>query len=123
MPDLFEGVSMPRSRSPSAEPEQRRFVLPSDLAGAIKHLDDGQLDILLQAVTVEAQRRRKPKTAKQNKSVTKKKKPKTASVQIPQGQVNLIRAAFKAGVKPSAIALQLRVPPSMVQRVLKAKPD
>ena len=123
MPDLFEGVSTPRSRSSSAAPEPRRFVLPSDLAGALVALNDDQLDNLIQAATVEVQRRRKRTTDGQSKTVAQKKKSKAAPVQVPQGQVNLIRAAFKAGVKPAAIARQLRISPSVVQRVLKEKPN
>jgi hypothetical protein len=118
MPDLFEGVTTPRSRSSSVSSEQKRFVLPGNLAGAVKNLDDAQLDTLHQTVTAEAKRRGRLPNEKQKKAVSKKK-PKAAPVQVPQGKANLIRAAIKAGVKPGAIARQLGVSPSVVQHVLK----
>ena len=121
MPDLFEGVTTPRSRSSSVSSEQRRFVLPSDLAAAVKNLDDDQLDTLLKTVTAEGKRRGRLPTEKQKKPVAKKK-PKAVPVQVPQGKANLIRAAIKAGVKPGVIARQLGVSPSVVQHVLKEKP-
>ena len=120
-PDLFEGVSTPPSRSPSVSSEQRRFVLPSDLTGAVKNLNDDQLDTLLRTVTAEAKRRRMLPNEKQKKPVSKKK-PKAVTVQVPQGKANLIRAAIKAGVKPGALARQLGVSLSVVQHILKEKP-
>ena len=130
IPDLFEGVSTPPSRSPSAvhkQPiEQRRLVLPDDLPGSLKHLGDDQLDALHKAMTAELRRRGKQPTEKQRDPITRKKKaassrsqPSNAeTVQVPLGQMNLIRASFKAGVKPGAIARQLGIPLSVVRRVL-----
>jgi hypothetical protein len=45
-------------------PQQRHF-LPEDLAGALKRLDDVEIDALLVAVTTEAERRRPPSPAKE----------------------------------------------------------
>jgi DNA invertase Pin-like site-specific DNA recombinase len=47
---------------------------------------------------------------------------KTASGfdEIPEGKANLIRASFKAGVKPAAIARTFRISRSLVNRVLSA---
>ena len=130
IPDLFEGVSTPASGSPSTvrkqAVEQRRLVLPDDLPGSLKHLGDNQLDALHQAVTAELRRRGKLPTAKRSDLITKKNKaassrskpPKVEPVQVPQGQMNLIKAAFKAGIKPSAIARQLGISLSVVRRVL-----
>ena len=44
---------------------QPRYLLPSDLAGALKRLDDAEIDTLLAAVTTEAERRgrRAPRSA------------------------------------------------------------
>ena len=39
---------------------QPRYALPSDLAGSLRHLDDGQLDRLMRAVAEEARRRGRP---------------------------------------------------------------
>lgn len=122
MPDLFDGVAAPRTRSTSVSSKPGRFVLPGDLVGALKTLNDAQLDTLLKTVAEEVKRRGKLPTEKQKKPVTKKK-PNAAAVQVPQGKANLIRAAIKAGVKPGAIARQLGVSPSVVQRVLKEDTD
>ena len=56
MPDLFDGVAKPRGRSSSMSSNPGRLVLPGDLAGALKSLDDDQLDALLKTVTTEAKR-------------------------------------------------------------------
>ena len=129
-PDLFEGVSTPPSRSPSAvrkQPvEQRRLVLPDDLPGSLKYLGDDQLDALHQAMSAELRRRGKPPTEKRSDLITKKNKaassrskpPKVEPVQVPLGQMNLIRASFKAGIKPGVIARQLGITLSVVRRVL-----
>jgi hypothetical protein len=64
-PDLFSAPSTrkaPESVSPSqVEPDNQtsppRHFLPKDLAGALKRLDDAEIDALLSAVTAEAGRR------------------------------------------------------------------
>jgi hypothetical protein len=47
---------------------QQRHFLPEDLAGALKRLDDVEIDALLAAVTTEAERRgrRRPARRKRN---------------------------------------------------------
>jgi DNA invertase Pin-like site-specific DNA recombinase len=40
--------------------------------------------------------------------------------EIPEGRANLIRASFKAGVKPAAIARTFRISQSLVDRVLSS---
>jgi len=114
-PDVFEGV--PTTEPPSPSSHRKSFLLPSDLATAIKHLDDAQLDTLFNTVRAELDRRGKQTTDKKGERVTKKR-PKDVPVQVPPGQISLIRAALKAGVKPGAIARQLRISPSVVRRVL-----
>ena len=125
-----ESVSTPASRSPAAvrkrPVEQRRLVLPDDLPGSLKHLGDDQLDALHQALTAELRRREKLPTEKRSDPITKKKNPSSSHpkplkgepVQIPRGQMSLIRASFEAGVKPGAIARQLGISMSVVRRVL-----
>ena len=56
MPDLFSvGPSSSKTNSkPEAAP---RVVLPKDLPGAMRHLDDRELDLLLRAAKDEARRR------------------------------------------------------------------
>ena len=92
----------------------RAISLPKDLAGALKHLDDAELGTLLAAVTAETERRRlRP---------TRGKAPKTRQPEdnsrLTSGQQNAVRAAFKAGVKPSAIARQFRISQSEIRKAL-----
>ncbi len=54
----------------------------------------------------------------------RKEEPATAPPGIAgltQAQVNLVQAAFKAGVKPSAIARQFSISPKLIQKVLAKK--
>jgi hypothetical protein len=93
-----------------------RHVLPSDLPAAIKHLNDQELGQLMAAVTAEQERRGKksPSHAK-----TAGKRPvEAASVSLTPGKLSAVRAAFKAGVRPSKIAKQFGVSQSDVRKVL-----
>src|ERR1700693_2795318 len=122
----------PSSRPPSASstdaPSAARVTLPSDLAGSLKYLDDAQLQKLLQAVTVEIDRRRQgaPTTAaatgtsSQGQSAAFRNKKIREIEEIPEGRANLIRASFKAGVKPATIARTFRISQSLVNRVLRS---
>ena len=76
-PDLFSALPTVTTAGPSAVPKgkagpnspasQQRHFLPEDLAGALKRLDDVEIDALLAAVTTEAERRgrRPPSPAKE----------------------------------------------------------
>ena len=65
--DLFSALPAVTAAGPSADPKgkagpdslasQQRHFLPEDLAGALKRLDDVEIDALLAAVTAEAERR------------------------------------------------------------------
>jgi hypothetical protein len=97
----------------------RRHVLPKDLPAAIKQLDDQELDRLLAAVLAEQKRRgRKPAV-----SVETRDKPRieVVAVHLTPGKMNAVRAAFKAGVKPSQIARQFGVSQSDVRKALAAR--
>jgi hypothetical protein len=80
-----------------------RHVLPKDLPGAIKQLDDQELDRLFAAVVAEQKRRGKKTPAPIE---TPFAAPDAAVVHLAPGKMNAVRAAFKAGVKPSQIARQ-----------------
>ena len=72
-------------------------------------LDDAEIDLLLSAVTTEAQRRgRLPKRQPQAdaKLTGGRAAREEISHGLTKGKLNAVRAAFKAGVKPSAIARQ-----------------
>jgi hypothetical protein len=90
-----------------------RHVLPSDLDAAIRHLDDEELDKLVLAALGERSRRKKL-------SVPEESQPKrrAEAVALPQGKLNAVRAAFKAGVTPARIAREFGISQSDVQRAL-----
>jgi hypothetical protein len=128
-------VLKPSSRAPSASatdaPTGARVTLPSDLAGSLKYLDDAQLQRLLQAVTVEIDRRRRgtkdkiataaaTRTSAHGQSAALRNR-KTGEIdEVPEGRANLIRASFRAGIKPAAIARTFRISQSLVNRVLSS---
>jgi hypothetical protein len=94
--------SLPANAEATALP--KRHILPKDLPGAIKQLDDQELDRLFAAVVNEQKRRdRKPSATTQTSD---KPRVETAAVHLTPGKMNAVRAAFKAGVKPSQIARQ-----------------
>jgi hypothetical protein len=118
--------------SATAAPSPRRVTLPGDLAGSLKYLEDAQLQRLLEAVTVEIDRRNQaPPERKTVTAAATKTSPQVQSAasrnmkireieEIPEGRANLIRASFKAGIKPAAIARTFRISQSLVNRVLAA---
>ena len=91
----------------------RRIRLPSDLPRSLEYLDDAELRKLRDAVNDEIARRGQKGVAKGSVRPADEE-----AVRIPEGQVNLIRASFKAGLKPAAIARTLGMSLSVVRRVL-----
>ena len=133
-PDLFSAPPTAPAAGPSAVPKRKavpdnlafqpRHFLPKDLAGALRRLDDAEIDLLLAAVSSEAERRgrRRPSPAKEK--LTSAGKPQRqepledAVGSLTTGKLNAVRAAFKAGVKPSAIARQFGISQSDVRKAL-----
>ena len=116
----------------ASAPPLARVTLPSDLPGSLKCLDDAQLRRLLDAVTVEINRRNQgdakkkeatpalAETLAKRESVPVSYKTTSAIDEIPEGKANLIRASFRAGIKPLAIARTFRISQSLVNRVLNS---
>jgi hypothetical protein len=96
-----------------------RYVLPNDLNGAIRRLDDQELDRLASAVDEERSRRKKPPVAEEGQQ--RQRHAEGGAVSLPQGKLNAVRAAFKAGVTPARIAREFGVSRSDVQRALADK--
>jgi DNA-binding transcriptional regulator YiaG len=141
-PDLFStdtvrDASPPPSKPGAAEAatdtSSRRHFLPKNLRHAVKQLNDGELDELLEVTFDEARRRgRLPRsigtdstsTSRRPSDLVTKRSPPTDKrrqvdideVPMTGGQVSAIRAAFKAGVTPSQIARHFRVSQSNVRR-------
>ena len=113
-----------KARPNSLAPPQRHF-LPTDLAGALKGLDDVEIDALLAAVTTEAERRgrRPPSPAKEGpvadaRPQRRQEVTEDGAGSLTTGKLNAVRAAFKAGVKPPAIARQFGISQSDVRKAL-----
>jgi hypothetical protein len=103
-------------------------------------LSDGELDELFEAAFDEAMRRGRlppsvrtemPLPALRPSELTTKRLPQTekrrrvdiAEVSLTRGQVNAIRASFKAGITPSRIARQFGVSLSNVRKALATDPS
>lgn len=88
-----------------------------NLPSALSHLDDDQLGRLVGAVKVELERRGKKAPIRQ--TIERKPPAEDGTPPLAFGKLNAIRAAFKAGVKPSAIAKQFGISQADVRRALK----
>jgi len=116
-------------REPKPDPaSQSRHLLPRDLAGALKRLENAEVDALLAAVTAEARRRGRAAPTSQRgeppADVTSRSREPGADIGAPSlttGKLNAVRAAFKAGVRPSAIARQFGISQADVKSALAAQ--
>ena len=139
-PDLFsthmvQDGSPPTRRASAkeapADTATQRHVLPRDLPNAVKYLTDTELDLLITTSVQEAKRRgRLPPSAQPNptdepvakqSSSRHKGQTEVANVSFTRGQVNAVRAATKAGIKPSQIARQFGISQSDVRKVLASR--
>jgi hypothetical protein len=129
MPDLFSTATQSRADEPPASGLKNKTILhgqgaapkhllPKDLAGSLQRLEDREIDTLLAAVTAEADRRgrlpkQQTKTRLSERRIAAEEHPR-----LTKGKLNAVRAAFKAGVKPSAIARQFGISQSDVKKAL-----
>ena len=88
------------------------LALPANLGRPLRHLDDGDLDRLLEAVAAEARRRGRTDGKTTGARARGKAAPVTA------GQEKLILAASEAGLTPAAIAREFRLSRAQVEGVL-----
>jgi hypothetical protein len=143
-PDLFSTGRLdgsPSNNPPEALPRRppRRTALPKDLPRAIRYLEDRELDWLLRAATEETKRRGRPMPMAEasptntppasSEPIPKQTKPPgrpthqrqiRPAAALTKGQVNAVRAAFKAGVTPSRIARQFGLSQSDVRKALSS---
>ena len=96
----------------------QRHVLPKDLANAIKYLGDEELDRLIAGALAEM-RRRGRRLPSDNRASEMAADLTTAS--LTRGQLNAVRAAFKAGITPARIARQFGLSQSDVRKALASK--
>src|SRR5438045_1733554 len=102
-----ERDSLPLQADEPAREAPSTYQLPRNLPNALSHLDDDQLERLLSAVNVEFERRGKKASIRQK--IERKPGVEDGAPPLAFGKLNAIRAAFKAGAKPSAIAKQFGV--------------
>jgi hypothetical protein len=115
----------------ATETAPKRYILPKNLRNAIKHLSDGELD-LMHAATLEEMKRRgrrpkneetespaRPDIAKiQPPPIERRRHVDTTEIPLTRGQINAVRAAFKAGITPPRIARQFGISQSNVRKAL-----
>ena len=131
-PDLFSTDAVGATASPTAKQvssaQKQRHALPKDLPNAVKYLTDRELDLLITASLEEAKRRgrsppgvqaKTPDEPVSNRSSSRnKRQADLTTVSLTRGQVNAVRAAFKAGITPSRIARQFGISQSDVRKAL-----
>jgi hypothetical protein len=129
-PDLFELNAAPKT--PVAGTQTSRatpsVLLPNDLEASLATLNDRDFELLLVAVTKEAARRGdrvKVPDAPTNATIPVKLSPKSErkaplAHDIPIAKANLVHAAFKAGVKPAAIARQFGISHALIRELLRS---
>src|ERR1700720_4171998 len=139
-PDLFstnaarDASPSPTATEPTTNKSSQRHILPKNLRHAIRQLSDGELDELFEAAFDEAKRRgRLPRdvetdsapssrpshlATKRTPSADKQREVDISKVSLTLGQVNAVRAAFKAGITPSRIARQFGISQSDVRKAL-----
>jgi hypothetical protein len=104
-------------------------MLPNDLETSLRSLDPTEFDRLLVSVMKEAARRKhEVATSPSLQDATpvaptdaesRQLKP-TSTHGLTAGKANLVRAAFKAGVKPTTIARQFGVSQAVIREVLRS---
>jgi predicted DNA-binding protein (UPF0251 family) len=148
-PDLFSTDTVRDASPPPSKPSAattvadnsaQRHILPKNLRHAVKQLSDGELDELCEAAFDEAKRRGRlprcigtdstPSSHRPSDLVTKRSLPidkrrqgDTAEVPLTRGQLNAVRAAFKAGITPSRIARQFGISQANVRKALASDPS
>ena len=119
--------------SPGSGPDRREkrpgIALPADLGRSLRLLDNAQLDRLMKAVADEVRRRGRNapdrpsvagRSASSIQAKTARAKPTGPdnAATVTSGQQRLILAAYKASLKPAAIAKEFRVSRATVQNVI-----
>ena len=123
--DLFSSPSRSSESTSTQEPttpRAARYVLPKDIGNSVRHLSDRDLDLLAQACIRERKRRGEKPAPPVVEQATKPSLAVGAKpVPLTTAQVGAVRAAFKAGVKPPAIARQFRLSKAQVREALSPK--
>jgi DNA invertase Pin-like site-specific DNA recombinase len=103
-----------------------KYLLPKNLTSGIRQLTDQEFDRLLAAVLTEQKRRGKKLPA--SGKASRKPPVREFGPPLAPAKLNAVRAAFKAGVRPSRIARQFGISHADVRKALargtpKRSPD
>ena len=113
-PNLFSAAAVGDTSAPpklpgteaATEIASQRHVLPKNLRNAVKHLSDGELNLMYAATLEEMKRRGRipqgleavshagPDSTKPESAPTEKRHANAAEAPLTPGQLNLVRAAF-----------------------------
>ena len=120
LPSKSKSRAPPSPSSPIGSGEIKthpsRYVLPKDLDAAIRQLDDQELDRLVSAALEERNRRKKHTVPEESH---RKGLAKADAVPLPQGKLNAVKAAFRAGVTPARIAREFGISLSDVRKAIR----
>jgi hypothetical protein len=121
----------PQMRQPL--PNRSGHILPKNLRNAVKHLNDEELD-LLHAATLEeisqrgrlqpnvgadsAQTSRHTRRSPIEGKISQRRRVDIAETTLTLGQINAVRAAFRAGITPARITRQFGISQSNVRKAL-----
>jgi hypothetical protein len=124
-PDLFDFAAEKPPATFERAAEQHASILPTDLSTSLAALPDQELERLLTAVTQEAnQRGKEVKSETPTRQSNAQPRPLMertrthSTTKITAGQANLVRAAFRAGVKPRSIARKFGLTYDAVRKIL-----
>ena len=120
-PSVSTSPSSPAADDGGATASSPSYALPTNLPSALKHLDDDQLDRLLVAVISELKQR--GKNIPVSNEPLRRQHTKEVAPPLAQGKLNAVRAALKAGVRPSRIAKQFGISQSDVRKALANDPS
>src|SRR4051794_32574308 len=112
----FRSSIDPTSQNKSGTAEMPQYALPKNIANSVRHLSDSDLDLLSRACANETKRR----ASKLTRPVADPPGRPVGATPVPltTAQVRAVQAAFKAGVKPAAIARQFRLSHAQVRDAL-----
>jgi hypothetical protein len=115
--DLFGDVAPPRGVA-EGHTRARGALLPEDLVGSLAILSEQEFERLRGAVVKEAARRGQQISPDPASKERERRTPTPDGVTT--ARANLVRAAFKAGLKPLAIARQFGLSQAAVREVLRS---
>jgi len=109
-------------KNKSTPPEHRPPLLPQNLDASLSYLSDDELERLAAAVAAQLRSRGFPAGKISSTSAGTKRgaspRPQRKAQSLTAPQVNLIKAAIKAGVKPPALARQFGITKAQIEAAL-----